>query len=82
MSNGRIFEVVRYKDGSPYERKKNDTYVKKLIMNEIWSPGDLGPSLGMKSRQEFKFEPEKLPGSRKIEEFLKCILWSIFRPLK
>ena len=66
MSNGRIFEVVWYKDGSPYERKKNGTYVKKLILNEIWSPGDLEPLLSMKSRQEFKFELENLPGSPKF----------------
>ena len=66
MSNGRIFEVVRYRGGSLYERQKNNTYVKKLIMNEIWSPGDLEPSLGMKSRQEFKFELENLPGSPKF----------------
>ena len=42
--------------------------MKKLIFNEIWSPGDPEPPLGMKSRQEFKFEAENLPGSSKIEE--------------
>ena len=53
-----------------YEQKF-DIYVKKLILDEIWSPGNLEPPLGMKSRQEFEFELENLPGSSKFEEFLK-----------
>ena len=35
--------------------------MKKLIFNEIWSPGDPEPPLGMKSRQEFEFELKNLP---------------------
>ena len=42
--------------------------MQKLIWNEIWSPGDPESLLGMKSRQEFKFEAENLPESSKIEE--------------
>ena len=51
--------------------QKNDIYVRKLILDEIWSPGDLEPLLGMKSRQEFKFELENLPGSLKFQKFWK-----------
>ena len=36
-------------------------YVKKLILNDILSPGDLEPFLGMKLRQEFNFKLENLP---------------------
>ena len=53
---------------------------KFLIFNEISCLGDLEPPLGMKSRQEFKFELEKLPGSSNFEDFWKMrkFSWNAF----
>ena len=46
-----------------YEHVKNDQIKKNLIFFEISSQIDLEPSLGIKSRQEWKFEPWNLKKS-------------------
>ena len=53
----------RMQEDSTYEHVKNDQIKKNLIFFEISSQIDLEPSLGIKSRQEGKFEPWNLKKS-------------------
>ena len=50
-------------EDSTYEHVKNDQIKKNLIFFKISSQIDLEPSLGIKSRQEWKFEPWNLKKS-------------------